>query len=79
MSGAKNKAKDRQSRKNATYYTQQKDKTEINKVIRQARHIALYQDRKALDRLKQANPIIRSRAAKIAKSGYVRGVLTNCL
>lgn len=81
-SGAKNKAKDRQSRKRKLYYTQQYDRTVINKIITQARHVAnssfykhMPRAKDALGRLRQMDKIHLKRAHDKAKSPRVRDTL----
>lgn len=77
MSGAKNKAKDRQSRANAARYTAQKDKTIVNKILTNARHVVRYNDKPSRDRLAQRPKIDLSRAAKHAKSASVKALLND--
>lgn len=62
--GSKNKAKDRQSRKNEGYYTRQKDVSILNKVISVAQHIARYGDVKQKDVLRKFPTIVLVNAAK---------------
>lgn len=75
--GAKNKAKDRQSRKRAGYYERQRDKTVVNKLITWARHIVRFNDRPSLDRLRQQTKVNLSRAARIAESPRVKALLVS--
>lgn len=74
-SGAKNKAKDRRSKRREQYYLRQKDVTTLNKLIRLATHVTDYNDRRQRDRLKQVIAIDRSRArAKAVRRNNLRAV-----
>lgn len=75
MAGAKNKAKDRQSRKREVYYTRLKDVVKVNKLITMAKHIARYGDRKQMDRLRQAVKMDLHYAFQKAISPKVKEVL----
>ena len=75
MAGSMSRANARQSAKRKGYYKSQAEKTVVNKLITMARHIVRFNDTKALDRLKQRNPIDKSRASKIAASPKVRALL----
>lgn len=75
MSGAKNKAKDRQSRNHERYYDMLKDVVKINKIITMAKHIVRYNDKKQFDRLKQVVKIDLHRAFQKSTSPKVKEVL----
>lgn len=75
MSGAKNKAKDRQSRNHEGYYNRLKDVVKINKLITMAKHIVRYDDRKQFDKLRQAVKMDLHLAHRKATSPKVKEVL----
>ncbi len=62
------KANQRQSTKHKVYFKNQFDKTPVNKVITMARHIARFNDTKAMSRFKQLPAINLSRALTKVKS-----------
>lgn len=73
MSGAKNKAKDRQTRKHALYYDKQYDVTKVNKTITLARHVANNEnDKSAKSRLAQVPAIERHRAVQKTNSERIK-------
>lgn len=75
MGAAVSKQNARQSHKHKGYYAAQFDKTKVNKIITTARHIAIYEDKRAFDRLKQKPEIDKSRAANLAPSERIKDVI----
>lgn len=75
MAGSLSRANQRQHGKRKGYYTSQKDKTPINKIITQARHAVRYSDRAAKSRLAQKPKIDLSRAARKAESPRIKKFL----